>query len=70
MAKISCSVSRTTIENDSGREVDGIRATCSRCEHETKSYGTSDASIRRCLLLMRDECPNEESNYYVNEDDE
>ncbi len=57
-------------------ELDGYHATiesvcarCSRCGHETESYGTSDASIRRCLLLLREECPRDETNCYVDEHD-
>lgn len=41
------------------------RAECNRCRHETESYGTEDVSIRRCLVLMREECPLRENNYYI-----
>lgn len=63
--RVSCVVDEAEIENDEGRMVDGIEVTCSRCGHLTASFGTSDASVRRCLALMREECPGGESNYYV-----
>lgn len=53
------------LENEDGRTQPGVRATCSRCDHATESFGTSDRSRRRCLALLRDECPNNEENYYV-----
>lgn len=37
--------------------------------HETQSFGTSEASVRRCLALMREECPNGENNFYIAEDE-
>lgn len=40
-------------------------AECTRCNHETESYGIESVSIRRCLVLMREECPRGENNFYV-----
>ncbi len=42
----------------------GVRATCSECGHETTAFGTAGDSRRRCLALLRDECPMGESNWY------
>jgi hypothetical protein len=51
--------------------VPSIQATCQRCGHETQSFGTSEKSVKRCLVLLRKECRNEESNFYVaSEEDE
>jgi len=66
--KVECEVWETEVENDNGYPQEAVTATCSRCGHETTSYGTSDASRRRCLVLMREECPNDERNFYVEED--
>jgi hypothetical protein len=63
--KITCSIGYTELENDEGYPVDGITATCSRCGHETESFGTSECSVRRCLALMREECPEDENNFYT-----
>lgn len=63
---VHCDVRHDEVEHeDSGRMVAGTRATCERCGHETIAYGSSDGSRKRCLMLMREQCPNGESNYYV-----
>jgi hypothetical protein len=45
----------------------GVKAICTKCHHETESRGTSDASVRRCLALLREECPQGEHNFYEGE---
>lgn len=67
MAKIKCSIEETCLENENGYEVEGVVATCSKCGHSTESFGTSDASINRCLALLNEECPNGENNFYEEE---
>lgn len=69
MAKVACEVSYQQVKNEKGIMVDGVKLTCSRCAHETWSYGTSERSIRRCLALMGEQCPEGENNFYVSEDD-
>lgn len=64
--RVECAIEETLLEGDYA-EVEGVTATCSRCDHETESFGTSDASIKRCLVLLREECPNGEQNFYVEE---
>ena len=64
MAKIPCSIDETMMENDNGHEIPGIMARCNRCGHTTESFGTTDASKRRCLALMNEECPHGENNFY------
>ncbi len=66
--RVLCEVDTVDLEGDHG-DVEGVQVTCSRCDHCTESFGTSDASIRRCLALLREECPNEENNYYYADDD-
>jgi hypothetical protein len=66
--RITCEVEEIELENDAGHLIPGVRAVCSRCQHETESYGTSEASVRRCLVLMREECEEDEENYYVGSD--
>jgi hypothetical protein len=67
--RVACDISTNELQGDYGW-VGGVCATCSRCGHETENYGTSDASIRRCLALLREECPNDEHNYYLDASDE
>jgi len=65
MAKIECEIEEIEIENDHEIDVPGVRATCGECGHETESYGTGDASRKRCLVLLREECPEDGKNFYV-----
>jgi hypothetical protein len=51
--------------NDEGFDVEGVEATCRKCGHVTESFGTDDPSIVRCLVLMREECPKKEWNFYI-----
>lgn len=68
--KVECEIIELDLTNDDGREVPGVQAVCSRCDHETESFGTGDASVRRCLVLLREECPKGESNFYVTDDED
>ena len=52
-------------EDDGG----GTTAQCERCGHITESYGTSEASVKRCLVLMREECPEGQLNWYTSDED-
>lgn len=61
---VRCSVDEIELEGDYG-PVDSVQATCRRCRHTTESYGTSSASVKRCLALLREECPRGEKNFYV-----
>lgn len=51
-------------------KIRSVAVYCTRCGHSVISYGRSDRSIRRCLALMREECPNDEANYYTCEEGE
>ncbi len=63
MAKVACEVEEVLID-DNGREQPGVEVTCTRCDHVTQSFGTSEKSVKRCLVLLREECPNNENNFY------
>ena len=65
MSRVQCVVEEVMLESDSGREVEGVRVTCGKCSHSTQSFGTAEASIKRCLALLREECPENERNFYV-----
>ncbi len=64
---VKCDIAEVDLQNDEGHDVAGVVATCSRCDHQTESFGTSERSVRRCLVLMREECPEGENNYYEEE---
>lgn len=69
--RVPCTITYDDIENHEACDgyTPGVIATCSRCGHSTESCGESGASVRRCLALMREECPEGESNFYT-EDEE
>ena len=72
MARIECEVDYTELENDQGRMVDGVVVTCGECGHATESFGTGENSVKRCLALLGEECPESslgERNFYVTEED-
>ena len=69
MAKILCEVFTDTETNDYGNDSPCVRAVCSRCGHETMSFGESEDSVTRCLALMREECPLGENNFYIEDED-
>lgn len=63
--RVECRTWTDMGENDDGADVECTYVKCSLCGHQTTSYGTSDGSLKRCLLLMRKECPRGENNFYV-----
>jgi len=70
MAKrMPCEIRSVTLTNDSGKAVPGVQATCTDCGHTTESFGESDASVRRCLALMREQCPEGNDFFYVDADE-
>lgn len=68
--RITCEIWEEDQYGDNGGWIPGVRARCSRCGHETEAFGTDEPSIKRCLVMLREECPEGESNFYVRDDDE
>src|SRR5258708_740927 len=66
--KVYAEISHTYLENDYGREIEGTCPTCSHCGHITESFGNSDRSVKRCLVLLREECPLGNTNFYTDEE--
>jgi len=67
---VSCELEHIELENEDGLSISSVCVTCGKCGHETESFGTGQASITRCLALMRNECPELENNYYVTDEEE
>lgn len=67
--RVECESEEIEMEGDYAT-VPGTRVTCSRCDHATEAFGTSDRSVRACLAMLREECPNGESNYYTADGDD
>lgn len=68
MARVTCEIEHVELEGEHGKMIPSVCATCSECGHTTESHGQHDRSVRRCLVLMREQCPQGEENFYVAED--
>lgn len=66
--RVECEVSFVELTGTHGRAVDGVSASCSRCGHEEESFGSGDSSVKRCLALLRENCPEGEENFYFDVD--
>ncbi len=66
--RVPCEVELTELENDRGFLVDGVIVTCSRCEKIAQSFGQGEGSIKRCFVLLKEAC--DEDNFYYNEEDD
>lgn len=66
MARIQVDIEEVDdIENEHGDDQKGVRATCLDCDHVTESFGQGPKSRMRCLILMKEECPVDAGNFYV-----
>jgi len=65
MARVRCTILETELPNERGGKTPGIKAECMRCSHTTEAFGVGEKSIKRCLVLMREQCPENETNFYV-----
>jgi len=65
--RVACTVDEEELDGDYGA-VAGVVVTCSRCGSSEESFGTTAASVRRCMYLLREQCS--ERNYYYAEDGE
>lgn len=64
--RVECTVEEKQLDGERG-PIDGVEVTCGRCGHTEESCGTSDRSIKRCLVLLRENCPEGWANYYFAE---
>jgi hypothetical protein len=62
--RVKCEVEEVELDGDHGT-VPGVCLTCGECDHKVEVFGTSGRSIRRGLVMLREECPNGEENYYT-----
>lgn len=63
MAKVEAEIDTIMVAGEHG-EVEGVCAQCSKCGYMTESAGTGEASVTRCLVLLREGCPKGERNFY------
>ena len=55
------------LENEDARHCPGLQATCRRCDLSVEVFGTTERSENYAFVLLHQECPNKEHNYYANE---
>ena len=67
MPRVSTTLDYVDLDGDYGT-IEGVELTCDRCGHSEESLGTSDASIQRCAILLRENCPRRETNFYEVDD--
>ena len=73
MERVTCTVEECEIESESKspsrfkRTTPGLCLTCEDCGHAVEVRGREEKSIRYGLALMREECPENMENYYVEE---
>lgn len=67
--RVIVDVTQVTRQNDNGFSVRSIEITCSRCDHSVLVFGTSERSVKRGCVMLKEECPEEEEeNYYYTEE--
>lgn len=66
---VKCVVDYTYTENESGNEQECVVVECGDCAHTEQSWGHGDKSVRRCLVLMGKNCPEDGDNFYAIEAD-
>jgi hypothetical protein len=61
--RVKVEIDHTDIDADYG-SVDGLCLVCKRCGYEVGVAGTSGDSARRGAVMLREECPRGENNFY------
>ena len=62
--RVETTTTEIELDGDYG-QVESVEVTCGRCGHSEQSYGTDESSVRRCAILLRENCARGENNYYV-----
>ncbi len=55
--KVPVDIEYADIENDSGREIEGLCATCDRCGHSVQVLGITPSSARYAAVLLGQDMP-------------
>ena len=64
MPVVTVTVDHVTLEGDYSDDIPSVLVTCSKCGNDARAYGTTDASVKRCIVELRDACPDGTGNYY------
>lgn len=67
--KVPCEIRLVELDGDGGATVESVEATCPECDHCETAYGTGEASVKRALVMLRENCPRGMSNFYFQDED-
>jgi hypothetical protein len=67
--KVQIETDEFYMTNDYGNDVPSLRVICSRCGYSVEVFGVGDLSVGKGALMLREECPEEENNYYILSDE-
>lgn len=62
--RVPIDISEEDLDGDYG-SVPGLVITCTRCRHSVEVFGTEESSVNRGAVMLREECPYEEDNFYT-----
>jgi hypothetical protein len=62
--RVTTSSTTTDLDGDYGT-IEGICVTCNRCQFEVEVFGTGSSSHQRAAVMLREECPWREHNFYL-----
>jgi hypothetical protein len=66
--RVTVVTAKTTVKDERGRKVDGIVLQCTRCAQTVEVFGTSDASVKRGFVKLREGCEEKGRHFYVEEE--
>jgi hypothetical protein len=66
--RVTVVTARTTVKDGQGRKAEGIVLTCSRCGQTVEVFGTSEASVKRGFVKLREGCKEAGRHFYVEEE--
>jgi hypothetical protein len=69
MARVTCDVHEVDLDGDDEDSITGVCVVCQQCGHAAEVRGTEERSVKRGLVMLREGCPREESNFYVAAED-
>jgi hypothetical protein len=62
---VECTVEDVDLEGEEGQIIPGVLVTCGRCKYSVEVFGQEARSHRRGFIMLREDCPMRQSNYYV-----
>jgi hypothetical protein len=65
MGRVTADAVETELENDFGTMTAGLEVTCAKCGHTVEVFGTHQQSAKRGGVMLSQECPEGENNFYV-----